>query len=181
MNLRKINMFLVIGMLVTFLAHAISGSLRLAGAGISPETLSAHLCEGFIGLHVIVTTILTVQTLRARRLSGAGYFRENSTFWARRISGFAVLIPLLAHLYIFMDAPTDPVRLNVFTTGRLISQILLVATLAVHIISNVRPALISFGIRNLRAFAVDILFVLSVILLLFALAFAVYYIRWMAV
>ena len=30
--MRKLNMFLVVGMLVTFLAHAVMGALQLSGA-----------------------------------------------------------------------------------------------------------------------------------------------------
>lgn len=182
MNLRKINMFLVIGMLVTFLAHAISGGLRLAGASTAPATYLAWALTVFIALHMVVTTILTVQTLKARRLSGAGYFKENSAFWTRRISGFVILIPLIMHITIFMQPPeADAYRLQVFTAGRLISQILLVAAIALHVLTNIRPAAISFGIRDGKAFRIDLMLILSVMLLLFAAAFAIFYIRWMSV
>ena len=57
-------------------------------------------------------------------------------------------------------------------------QLLLAASLAVHVISNVRPMLISFGIRSLKERSGDILFVLALLLLFMTLSFIVYYIRW---
>ena len=179
--MRRLNLFLVIGIFVTFLGHAIGGALRLTGAENEPASWLARACVFFVCLHMIVTTILTVRTLRARRLSGAGYFKENRIFWIRRISGFAVLIPLVMHLLIFTPGSGDAYRLAVFTTGRLISQILLVLTVALHALSNIRPLLISLGVRDTKSFRTDLLLVLSVLLLLFGAAFFIYYLRWMAV
>ena len=179
--MRKLNMFLVIGILVTFILHGVGGALRLAGASAGTMTAAAWCCVGLITAHVIVTVILTVQTLQARRRSGAGYFRENKLFWARRISGLVILIPLIMHLTIFRTGSGAAFRLTVFTTGKLISQILLVLAIALHVLTNIKPALISFGVRDTKAFRVDLLFILSVILLLFGAAFVVYYLRWMAV
>ena len=178
--MRKCNMFLVAGMLVTFLLHGIMGALQLAGADADAQKTVGWISVGFICAHVVVTTVLTVQTLRARRRSGAGYFRDNLLFWVRRISGFTILIPLAMHLFIFRAGNADAYRLQVFTTGRLISQILLVATLALHILTNIRPAMIAFGVKGHKAIAMDLLFVVAVLLLLFAAAFAVYYLRWAA-
>ena len=72
-------------------------------------------------------------------------------------------------------------RLEVFNTGRLISQLLMVAALGVHIITNIRPMFISLGIKGIKKYVVDILVVLSVLLLVFAVAFVVYFARWAAV
>lgn len=178
--MRKLNMFLVIGMLITFLAHAIMGSLRLFGADANALKVVAWISVAFITAHVIVTTILTIQTLHARKMSGAGYFKENKLFWVRRISGFAIVIPLIMHLVIFRSSNADAYRLQVFTTGRMISQILLVAAIALHVLTNIRPTGIAFGIRGLKKYSTDILFVLTIILLVLMAAFVVYYLRWMA-
>ena len=179
--MRKLNMFLVIGMIVTFLAHAIMGSVQLFGADANTLKGIAWTSVALIVAHMIVTTILTVETLHARRKSGAGYFKNNLLFWTRRISGFTIIIPLLMHLVIFRASNADAYRLQVFTTGKLISQILLVAAIALHVITNIKPVLISFGIRGLKSYFTDILFILSILLLFFAAAFAVYYLRWMTV
>lgn len=179
--MRKLNMALVAAMLVSFLAHAIMGSMRLFGGDSAPVAAVAWVTLALAAAHVVVTTVLTAQTLHARRRSGAGYFRDNKLFWIRRISGFAILIPLVMHLVIFRSANADVYRLQVFTAGRMISQILLVLAIALHVLTNIRPALIGLGVKDTKAFTVDLLLVLSVLLLMFAAAFAVYYVRWAAV
>lgn len=178
--MRRFNMFLVAGMLLTFLLHAIMGSLQLVGAGSGAMKTVAWVLVGFITAHVIVTTILTVQSLHARRLSGAGYFKDNALFWARRISGFLIIIPLIMHLAIFNASNAEVYRLQEFTTGRMISQILLVAAIALHVLTNVKPALISYGVKGEKRVAADVWVILSVLLLLFTLAFVIYYLRWIA-
>ena len=178
--MRRLNLALLAGMLVTFLIHGILGGLQLAGAASDAQKTVGRICAGFIAAHVAVAAVLTARTLRARRLSGAGYLRENRLFWLRRISGLAVLIPLVMHLVIFRAGNEAAYRLQVFTAGRLVSQLLLVAALALHVLSNIRPVLIALGVRDRRSLGVDLLLVLSVLLMLMGLAFLIYYLRWAA-
>ncbi len=178
--MRKLNLFLVTGIFITFLFHALGGAFRLFGADSDTMKIAAYICLGLIAAHIVVTFILTLETLKARQHSGSGYFKNNLIFWARRISGFTILIPLLMHILIFHGTGQDSFRLVEFHAGRLISQILLVISLAFHVLTNIKPLLISFGIRETKAFTADIIFVLSVILLIAACAFSVYYLRWMA-
>ena len=178
--MRRLNLFLVMGMLVTFLIHGVFGALQIAGGSADAQKTVAWICLGFVAAHGAVTTILTIRTLRARRLSGAGYFKDNLLFWVRRISGFAVLIPLVMHLFIFRSGNEAAYRLQVFTAGRMISQILLAAALGLHILTNIQPVMIALGLKGRKALALDATLVLSVVLLLFAAAFAVYYLRWAA-
>ena len=177
--MRKLNMFLVIGMLVTFLAHAIAGSLQLAGAQVNTLTGFGWVSVGLICAHIVVTTILSIDTLKSIKASGASYFKDNKLFWVRRISGFTIVIPLLMHLLIFKSSNADAFRLTVFTRGRMISQILLVVCIAVHALTNIKPLLISLGIKSYKESFVDALLILSSCLLLFAVAFVIYYLRWM--
>ena len=176
--MRKLNMFLVIGMLVTFLAHAIAGSLQLAGAQVNTLTGLGWVSVGLICAHIVVTTILTIDTLKSIKASGASYFKDNKLFWVRRISGFTIVIPLLMHLLIFKSSNAEAFRLTVFSTGRMISQILLVVCIALHVMTNIKPMLISLGIKSYKESFVDVLLILSCCCLLFAAAFAIYYIRW---
>ena len=62
--------------------------------------------------------------------------------------------------------------------GKLVLQILLVASLALHVITNIRPLMLSLGVRGGRKWLVDALFVLAVLLLFMAAAFVVCYLRW---
>ncbi len=174
-------MFLVIGMLLTFIAHAVMGAFKLFGTNADALKPAAWICFCFIFAHVIVTSVLTYQSLYARKKSGAGYFKENKLFWARRISGFAILIPLIMHLMIFKGTERNgSFRLVEFSPVLLVSQLLLVLTIAFHVITNIEPAMTAFGIKRPKLWSHDTIFVISVILLLAACAFAFYYLRWIA-
>ena len=85
---------------------------------------------------------------------------------------------ILFHVTAFSSPSDAGYRLKWFDTGRLISQILLTASIAIHVISNVKPALITFGVRRARRYEGDILFVITVLLIFMAAAFVVYYLRW---
>ena len=178
--MRRINIFVVTGIMIAFVFHAISGSIRLFGADAGSPLISAWICMFLVGVHVIITAILTVRTLLTIKKSGKGYFRENLLFWARRISGFALLIPLVMHLFVFSGTGDEAYRLVLFNSGRLISQILLAAVLAFHILTNIHPFLVGIGVKEHKIISADMLFVVSVFLLFCCGAFCVYYLRWMA-
>lgn len=176
--MRKWNAVLTAAILVLFLVHAILGGFQLLGVGSTAAKSVAWVCMGLIAAHVAIGVKLTVDTLKVWKRTGVGYFRENTLFWARRISGFAVMVLLAFHLTAFGDNSGAQYRLAWFDTAKLVTQLLLIASLALHIISNVRPMLISFGIRSLRERTGDILFVLSVVMIFLAAAFIVYFLRW---
>ena len=55
-------MFLVIGMLLTFIAHAVMGAFKLFGTNADALKPAAWICFCFIFAHVIVTSVLTYQS-----------------------------------------------------------------------------------------------------------------------
>lgn len=178
--MRRVNTFVTIGIILSFLFHAVLGSIRLFGADAGSPIIAAWICMVFVVFHVIITSILTFKTITSIKKSGKNYFRDNLLFWARRISGFALLIPLVMHLLIFSGTGDEAYRLVFFHSGRLISQILLTATLTLHILTNIHPLLIGLGIKQHRIISADMLFVISVFLLFCCCAFCIYYLRWIA-
>ena len=180
--MRKLNSVLAMGTVVLFLVHAAVGGLQLAGllpGGSRVMTILAWAMVAFIALHTLIGIKLTADTLSAMRKSGAGYFRENKLFWVRRISGAAVMLFIVSHIVLFMGETYGGVfGLSLFDGVRLAGQILLVLSAAVHIITNIKPMMISFGIKNGRELSIDILLILSGVLVLAGAGFVVYYIRW---
>lgn len=65
-----------------------------------------------------------------------------------------------------------------FTTVKLIAQLLLIASLAVHLMINIRPLLVSLGIIRFRERRGDLYLILSVIFLFSATAVILYYVGW---
>lgn len=178
--MRKANAILTAVILVLFVVHGILGSLSLVGAGQTTMKVLAWITLGLVAVHVVLGTILTSKSVKVWRKTGAPYFKQNHLFWARRISGLAVMILLAFHMTAFGYTSQGAYRLSYFGTFRLITQILLVIAIAFHVITNVKPMLISFGIKKLKPKASDILFVLSILFAFFVAAFIIYFIRWNA-
>ena len=176
--MRKWNGILTGVIFVLFLLHGILGGFQLLGSGHVISRTLAHILAALVILHVILGTILTVQTLQIQKQTGAPYWKKTRLFWARRLSGFLVMSLLLFHVTAFSDRTSSAFRLLWFNEPRLIAQLLLVLALAVHILSNIRPALITFGIRPLKDRAGDLIFIMTVLLLFMSAAFIVYYLRW---
>ena len=176
--MRKLNAILTAAILVLFILHGVLGAFQMLGLGTVTMRTLAWTLLGLIGIHTIIGLKLTWDSLRVWKKTGAPYFRENLLFWARRIAGLAVMVLLAFHVTAFGYTTEGVFRLKWFDGFKLAAQLLLVIALAVHVITNVRPMLISFGIKRLKPRAQDILFVLSALLLLMAAAFVVYYIRW---
>ena len=177
-SLRKLNAVITALIMLLFVVHGVLGTFQMLGAGGPGHKRIAQIMAVLILIHVIIGVKYTIDTLKVRQKTGTSYFRENRLFWARRISGLSVMLFMVFHMFSFTTTVEGQTRLLRFDGLRMALQILLVVSLAVHIISNAKPLLISFGIRRLRERAFDILFVASVLLLFMAGGFFVYYLRW---
>ena len=69
-------------------------------------------------------------------------------------------------------------RLRHYDMATFAAQILMVLSLTVHLTTNIRPLGIALGIEDTKNIRTDILIVLSVTLLLAAIGFVIYLIRW---
>ena len=180
--MRKFNAILGMSIFALFLLHIILGSLQLAGlipGGNIVMSAGAWLLIAAVCAHTVIGVKLTADTLKALKKSGAGHFRDNRLFWVRRISGFALMFFIAAHLIIFMGHGSGSgFRLNAFDVPQLIMSLLLVLSLLLHIITNIRPLMTALGARGAKEFLTDAAVVFSVMLLLAGAAFIVYYIRW---
>ena len=176
--MRKWNAILTAAILALFLLHAILGGFQLLGVGSTALKAVAWVCMALIAAHTVIGVKLTADSLRVWKKTGVSYFKQNKLFWARRVSGFAVMLLLAFHVTAFSASNAGAYRLKEFTSFRLAAQLLLVAALALHVLMNVKPMLISFGVKSFREWAGDVWFVLSVLLLFMAAAFIVYYLRW---
>ena len=176
--MRKLNAIITVLIIILFIDHGIMGGFLLTGLGTPNIIIGGYIMMAIVLVHVIIGVKLTIDTISAQKKSGTWYPKENRLFWARRISGFAVIIFLAFHMMAFGAGRGDIARLGEFTTFKMITQVLMVITIGIHIISNVRPMLITLGIKKLKPIHKDILWILSIILLFMAVAFFIYYIRW---
>ena len=175
---RKANAVITALIMLLFVVHGVMGALQMLGAPGTWHKTLARAAFALAVVHALIGIRLTVDTLKAQKKAGVSYPKANRLFWARRISGFALMILLVLHMGAFTGRVDGVVRLLPFGGFQLGVQLLLVMTLALHILMNVKPLLISFGITSLRERAFDILFVLSILLLFMAAGFVIYYLRW---
>lgn len=179
--MRRVNAWLGVAIIVLFLVHGIAGGYQLAGilpGGNQVLTVLAWVLVALVVAHVVIGTILTVQSVRVSRASGKVYAKENAAFIVRRVSGFAILVFLVAHVIIFYgDYSSGSYRLSLFEGPQLVLSICLVVSLAVHILSNIRPLFIGLGV-NQRSRRADLVIILAVVLVFCAIMFAVYFYRW---
>lgn len=176
--MRKFNAVLTAVIMLIFVLHAVTGSLNMMNIAPIITRIEAYIMLGLIIVHALVSAVLTVKSVRVWKTTGAPYFKENINFWTRRLSGLVIMILIAFHTTAFRSVSHTSVTLPYFGVFRLVAQLLLVASIAVHVITNVKPMLISFGIKRLKPRAGDILFFLSAVLLVAAVAFIIYFIRW---
>ncbi len=183
--MRKWNAVLSMGILALFLIHAVTGTLQMSGllsGGSQVLKIMAWFMVALIVLHTIIGCKLTADTLIAIKKSGASYFKENQLFWLRRISGFAIMAFIACHLAFFMtNTENGVVRLHVFEGAQLVTQLLLVVSIALHVLSNIRPLMIALGAKKFKNFLLDLLVIFSALLLASGIGFIIYFIRWNAI
>ncbi len=176
--MRRINTILSAVILLIFLIHGVMGSFMLLGVGTNAGKTLAWLGFGLILIHAALGAALTVQAVRGGKESGRWYLRQNKEFWARRFSGVAILILLFFHFGVYGETVDGTFGLIEFTTIKLVTQLLLIASLFVHIFVNIRPLLVSWGILKHHERRWDLFLIASVFLLFFTGAVLFYYIGW---
>ena len=180
-NLRKLNAIVSCLILVLLIVHGIAGGFQmmsvLPGGNTLLEVL-AWVMAGMIALHAVIGIWLTIETVTARKKAGRSYLRQNLGFWVRRISGFAMLLFVALHLLIFAGGSGAYFRLGFFGNTQLTVSLLLVASLVIHVLCNLKALSISFGAGWLSRIRWDLLLVLAAVLVFCASAFLIYYLRW---
>jgi hypothetical protein len=178
---RKINAVISMGLIGLLLLHGIAGGFQLMGlipGGSSLLEALAWIMLALLAAHIVIGVVLTAQTFRMSSKAGAAYVRENTIFWAGRISGFALTLLLLLHLLIFVRTGTGVFRLHDFGIQELLGQMLLLASLTIHLLCNVKPLSIALGLHSGRGYGRDVLLILAVVMAFCALALMIYYLRW---
>ncbi|MBQ8971605.1 MAG: pilus assembly protein PilX [Clostridia bacterium] len=176
--LRKINAAISILLIVIYMLHGVLGSFTLLE--ISPWAGKALARFGLvlIGIHVLLGAILTVQAFRVSAQKGEKYYKQNALFWTRRISGLVLALCIAFHIGAFGETKAGRYVLVPFTTLKLIAQLMLIASLFIHIFINIRPLMLHIGSLKFRERRIDIFLALSVLLLFFTATMIIYYIGW---
>lgn len=121
--------------------------------------------------------LLTAQTFRASRSGGKLYGKQNALFWARRTSGLAICSCSFPYWRVRQSAGRRIHSVSVHN-GPAADAALLVASVFVHLLLNLRPLLVSLGIVRDKEQRGDLYLILSILVLFAAGSIILYYIGW---
>jgi succinate dehydrogenase/fumarate reductase cytochrome b subunit len=179
--MRKVNTVVSFAVIIMLLIHAIGGAFQLMGLMPGGSTVMerlARIMATLVVVHMLIGIIFTAKTVQIIKRSGVYYFKENMLFLIRRISGFALMLLLLLHLFLFVRTGEGIFRLNDFDIPQLVGQVLMLLALSIHLLCNIRPLAIALGLNGGSGYGRDVLLILSVVLAFCALAFVIYFLRW---
>lgn len=176
--MRKINGILAAAVLILFIVHGIFGALNMMDIAPLVVKVLSHTMLSLIAVHAVISIILSVQSVRTAVKTKAPYLKNNLLFWSRRVSGVLIVALVFFHMTAFGTTEGGVFRLYPFDLPRFVLQMLFLLTVAVHVIANVKPALITFGAKRLKPKTGEILFIISAALLFMAAGFIIYFIRW---
>ena len=147
--MRRINTILVLMILALFADHAIFASLHSIGVGNGVIKAMAHSMLGLVLIHAAVSLIVTVKAEKAGITTKARYNKENREFWNRRVTGVLILVLGVTHAYLMNRNERGIPRIAFAPKIFELTTPLLVITIYLHIMTNIRSLLISLGIRNI--------------------------------
>jgi hypothetical protein len=178
---RRINAIVSMMIILLLLVHGIAGSFQMMGiisGGSVLLKVITWIMFALIMVHMVIGVVFTIQTLKVSRKTGVYYFRENTLFWIRRISGFVLILLVALHLIVFVETGNGVFRLGYFGEPQLIFQVLMLLALALHLLSNLKPLAITMGLYSGEGYSRDVLLIFAIVLMFCAVAFVVYYLRW---
>ena len=147
--MRKLNTILVLLIMLLFIDHITFGCLHFLGSKFSITAPFALTMFLLVLLHTIVSIVITVKAEVVGFKTKARYNSENRQFWLRRVSGIAILVLAFAHVYLMSEGPNGIPRIAKMPKPLNLLLILLMLSVGIHIKQNVRPLLISLGVKNI--------------------------------
>lgn len=196
----KCNAVVVVLMLLLFLTHGIMASMSTLGLfgnfGTTFSGLAFYLMFVHIGLTVLRTFQMFIPSLRSIKeckaycqdkggfLKGIGTMfaeanltaklkKQSSNFWITRFSGIVFLVLVYVHkTWIGFGASIGVAGYIMYAL-----QTLLILSLGVHVIFNLKPLFSKIGIRNTKILLPISKALLSLILIFIMYGLAVYYFR----
>lgn len=143
--MEKFHPLLAALLLILLLAHLISGAVTLLTGSFVSRRWLLYMFLAAVCLHAAVALWRTLRHKRLRDL--LAYPGKNKTFWLRIISGVAVLVLVLIHRTLWTERTGFGILPKSFGQGSLAVQMLFVAVLLIHILSNLRPLFLDFGME----------------------------------
>lgn len=171
--MRKINTIIALIICILIADHLIFGSLHLFGLNVHVTKPLALTMLVLVLVHAVISMIVTVRAEKVGMKTKARYNKENKDFWMRRTSGMGILIFALLHVFLMGKNANGVPKIATAPAPLKLATPLLVVSIFAHLFSNVKPLLISLGVKNPDK-KEKIVKVLIIILCLFALSANIY-------
>lgn len=176
--MRKWNNRIALLILILFLLHGLIGSLVLLGVSTVTFYFIPLLLFICVIIHTILSIISTVHTIKCCSKGGKWYLKENASFWAKRISGIAILFLLIFHIQAYTTSVNGVYFFKEFTLIGLISQLLFIFAIFLHLLLSLKSLLIAKGVLKWKERKIDLTLILSIFTVFFTIAIITYYINW---
>lgn len=196
----KLNVFVVVLMLLLFLTHGIMASMSTLGILGNYGTSLSGIAFYLMFVHIFLTILRTIQMfvpeMRSRKeffsycKKNGGYKKglqsmfvdanlrtklknQSTNFWVTRFSGAVFLILVYVHkTWVGFGASIGVPGYIMYAL-----QVLLITSLGVHVLFNLKPLFSKVGIRNTKIILPMTKAILSVVLIFIMYGLAVYYFR----
>ena len=148
--MRKLNTIIAALITILFFDHIIFAALYLFGLPAKVFTPVAIFMIILVMIHGVLSMVLTVHAEKAGFKTNARYNKENRTFWLRRTTGVFILVLALFHFYAVNEGSDGLPRIVHMGIFGSLATIVLAISVMIHILINIEPLCISFGIRNYK-------------------------------
>lgn len=173
-ELRRINHILSIILLILLEIHVIFCSFLMFGWSrvileqVARVEFIVAMCHALIGM---------ILTFRNRPLHNSNkYIKENQFYWLRRVTGIGILILSLPHISMFVKWYDNTFAvLKEIKAVQLGMHMLFLAFILVHLAINIKPMLISMGVKKYKVVGAVIQGVTWILTVFAAIASIVYY------
>lgn len=176
--MRKINTILARIILFLLVVHSFMGCLLMLGwSNITLKPLS-YLLLGIVCFHAILSILSSVSSIQIGFKSRKWYFKENVSFWIKRITGILILILVWFHISAYTTVVDGKFFLQEFTFIKLISQLSLALCIFIHVGVSLKSLFIVSGNIDFKEKKVDGLLVISIFMIFVVFAILSYFIQW---
>lgn len=146
--MRKLNTIIVLLIMLLFIDHITFGSLHFLGTKFGITAPFAMTMFVLVLIHAIISIIITIKAEVVGFKTKARYNKENRQFWQRRASGIAILVLASMHVFLMQKGENGIPKIARMPKVFNLLLPLLLLSVGIHISQNIRPLLISLGIKN---------------------------------
>lgn len=175
-SLRQINHILTIVLMILLGIHVVVGIFLLSDISFLILEEIARYEFILVTLHAFIGGYLT---LKNHPFSSKKYYiKDNKQYWMRRITGVFILLLSFLHIGMFVSYDENEVpSMNKLTSFNLLLNLLFLIVILIHIVMNIKPMLISLGVKNYSKVVTIIQSITWTLTILALISSVIYYLR----